>query len=453
MSTKTLMNSTPVAGIFLLLLLLLCRHVTGTCDLDAFCRVKTNDATSYCKTWNSPPVCQGSDVVCESSQCGPPSPPPPPSQPSPPTEVKCGDTLCRSPEGSPCVEVCKDVFLDQDCGPPAPAPPSSPPSSPGKLKWLAFTYTDVKNKVDFFDQISAEGYDGVFVYGGDVEFYCRGQPMAPSGGGASGEDVACIFAGPQQNAFVYYDDFSRATAAKYKKAGMDVWITFDGRVGQFVPDFSKLTAAETREFARAVANTVCYDTNVAGLSWDVEPFNNNQVEFFAQLDQRLAQCGKRWSIFAFGAAFDESMWTKGLGQTGFLLESTYDLDGGRPCDCVDPEVYRERLVQSLDSTLKEAKKHGRQVMPLFSGGGSTQIYSNITTAKCLFGDGTVYVRDCPHTMNEYAAAAVAAVRQVGNASDLFPLGAGIYPYTTTDNGGFAPSVPPAKTVKTFMGLD
>ena len=53
-------------------------------------------------------------------------------------------------------------------------------------------------------------------------------------------------------------------------------------------------------------------------------------------------------------------------------------------------------------------------------------------------------------MNEYAAAAVAAVRQVGNASDLFPLGAGIYPYTTTDNGGFAPSVPPAETVKTFL---
>lgn len=94
------------------------------------------------------------------------------------------------------------------------------------------------------------------------------------------------------------------------------------------------------------------------------------------------------------------------------------------------------------------------MVPLFSGGGSTQVYSNITTAKCLFGDGTVYVRDCPHTMNEYAAAAVAAVRQVGNASDdLFPLGAGIYPYTTTDNGGFAPSVPPAETVKTFFELE
>lgn len=323
---------------------------------------------------------------------------------------------------------------------------------PNGLTWLAFTYTDVKNKVDFFDQVSATGYQGVFVYGGDVEFYCRGQPQAPAGGGATGDDVACVFDGPQQNAFVYYDDFSRSAASKYKNAGKEVWVIFDGRINQFVPDLSKLTEAETSAFARAVANTVCYDENVDGLSWDVEPFDNNQINFFAQLDQRLTKCGKRWSIFAFGGDFDEEMWTRGLGESGFLLESTYDLEGGRPCECVDPGVYEERLVESLASTLATAKTFGRDVMPLFSGGGSTQIYSEITTDKCLFGDGTVYIRDCPHTMEAYASAAVSAVKRVGNATELFPLGAGMYPFTTTDNGGFSPSIPSQATTRVFFTM-
>ena len=119
-------------------------------------------------------------------------------------------------------------------------------------------------------EVDNANLDAVYVYAGDVEFYCKGSPTASSGGGASPPNTPCIFG---TTAFVYYTEVAQKAAATFKASGKTVYINFDGRITpknkSFVPDFSKLSDAETEAFATTVANHVCGDSNVDGMGWYV----------------------------------------------------------------------------------------------------------------------------------------------------------------------------------------
>eukprot|EP00591_Stephanopyxis_turris_P003476 CAMPEP_0195518442 /NCGR_PEP_ID=MMETSP0794_2-20130614/12902_1 /TAXON_ID=515487 /ORGANISM="Stephanopyxis turris, Strain CCMP 815" /LENGTH=421 /DNA_ID=CAMNT_0040647405 /DNA_START=28 /DNA_END=1293 /DNA_ORIENTATION=- len=319
----------------------------------------------------------------------------------------------------------------------------------------AFTYT--AEQQNWMSAVEGDNLEAVFVYAGDVEFYCRGSPTSVDGGGASPEDLACTFEGDSPNAFVYYSDFAKNASAAFKAAGKQVYINFDGRITpkvmSFVPDFSKLSATAISEFANATAAHVCNDPNVDGMAWDVEPFSNNQVSFFSQLDKHITACGKRWGVFAFGESFNEEMWTTGLGQSGFLFDSTYDLDctaeqlppnGCQPCQCTPPAVYETVLTEHLASVMALAKQYAKPYMLMVSGSGSTQLYEECTTSTCSgAGGGPVYNATCPYTMADWMEKAVKVFDTAGVKNDPNFEGIGVYGWTTTNGGGFSPVVPPS----------
>ena len=325
---------------------------------------------------------------------------------------------------------------------------------------FAFTYT-AEGQNWIFD-VEAEGIEAVFVYAGDVEFYCRGSPTSVDGGGASPANLACDFDGPEPNAFVYYTDDARNASAVYKAAGKEVYINFDGRITpkvmSFVPDFSKLSAAAIAQFANATASLVCNDPNVDGMAWDVEPFNKNQVPFFAQLDAKIAACGKRWGVFAFGEELGEEMWSTGLGKSGFLFDSTYDLDctanqlpphGCQPCQCTPPSVYKTVLTEHLNEVMAYAKQYDKPYRLMVSGSGTTQLYEKLTTTTTCSGagGGPVYNLTCPYTLADWMNVAVEVFDAAGVRDDSHFEGLGVYGYTTTNGGGFSPVVPPSATIK------
>lgn len=116
---------------------------------------------------------------------------------------------------------------------------------------FAFTYTDDKNQVDFYANVTAEGYKAVYVYAGDVETYCRGVA-------GSSPETECIWSGSEQNSWVYYTSYAQDTAAKYAEAGFQVFLNFDGRINQkgspgYVADFSLMTTPELQGMATATA--------------------------------------------------------------------------------------------------------------------------------------------------------------------------------------------------------
>jgi len=322
---------------------------------------------------------------------------------------------------------------------------------------FAFTYTTATQ--DW--RTETADYKAVYVYAGDVELYCRGSPTATAAGGASNTSIPCDFAaGRNQNAFVYYGSSAKAAAASYKAAGKTVYLNFDGRISprneSYVPDFSLLSSSEISQFAATVAELVCADANVDGMGWDVEPFDNNQVDFFAALDASLTACGKRWGVFAFGEDLSDDMWLRGLGSSGFLLDSTYDLDctqaqlpnlGCQPCQCTPPSVYAEVLLPHLYAVMAKAKIHKKPYRLMVSGSASTQLYEQLSDPTCSSaGGGGMHNASCPYTMSDWMAVAVQAFNTAQVKADPLFEGVGVYGYTMGNGGGFKPAVPPSAVI-------
>ena len=163
---------------------------------------------------------------------------------------------------------------------------------------FAFTYTDGSQDADFFTTVSNEDYQAVYVYAGDVETYCHGV-------GGSSADQGCIWSGIDTNSWVYYTDYAKQTAAKYKSSNFLVYLNFDGRIGNggYVCDFSLMSETEINGMANATAINVCNDDNINGMGWDVEPYNNNQNIFFEKLNSYLTKCNKYSKILSATSQF------------------------------------------------------------------------------------------------------------------------------------------------------
>merc|ERR1711865_32127 len=320
---------------------------------------------------------------------------------------------------------------------------------------FAFTYTSKAQ--DWTTQTS--DYEAVYVYAGDVELWCRGSPTATSAGKGSqtSTSLPCHFeAGPKQNAFVYYSSFARSAAAKYKAAGKSVYLNFDGRIApkslSYLPNFKLLTTSEVTQLAAAIGDLVCNDENVDGMGWDVEPFNNNQLGFFTALDARLTACGKRWGVFAFGEDFSDSMWRYGLGSSGFLLDSMYDLDcskaqlpetGCQACHCTPPAVYAEVLVPHVHAVMAKARLHQKPYRLMVSGSASTQLYESLSDESCSSaGDGGMYNASCPYTMSDWMLEVIQVLESARVRDDPLFEGLAVYGYSSARDGGFEPIVPP-----------
>jgi hypothetical protein len=129
--------------------------------------------------------------------------------------------------------------------------------------------------------------------------------------------------------------------------------------------------------------------------------NTSQIPFFSQLDEAITACGKKWGVFAFGESLNATMWTTGLGKSGFLFDSTYDLDctaaqlpplGCQPCQCTPPSVYQTVLQEHVAGVMALADQYNKPYMLMVAGSGTTQLYEEITTSTCTgAGGGPVYV--------------------------------------------------------------
>eukprot|EP01060_Flectonema_neradi_P032648 TRINITY_DN5235_c0_g1_i1.p1 TRINITY_DN5235_c0_g1~~TRINITY_DN5235_c0_g1_i1.p1 ORF type:complete len:335 (+),score=63.45 TRINITY_DN5235_c0_g1_i1:60-1064(+) len=299
---------------------------------------------------------------------------------------------------------------------------------------FAFTYTTKTS--DFFEDVQSAGFDNIYVYAGDVEMYCRG-------GYGSKADTPCTFNGTNPTAFVYYT--SKDVVQKFKDAGFGVYINFDGRIGEGVVAFSKLTASEISELAAATAEHVCGDPNVSGMGWDVEPFNNNQVTFFESLTTLLSACNKRWGVFAFPTDFNTRMWSS-FKQTGFVLDSSYDLS--TPCKCIEPSLYTTLLTNRLTDLKQNASTFNVSYQITLGASGTTTMYEQYVGGNTCGNTGLpVYNKTCPYSMAQWMQAALTAMDAVKLKSDERFSGVTIYDYSIGNNGGWLPAKPNNETLQ------
>lgn len=315
----------------------------------------------------------------------------------------------------------------------------------GALGWtspFAFTYTDEKKGTDFFEVVEKGGYKRVYIYAGDVETYCRGiMGSSPS--------TVCNFDGSGANSFVYYTDYAQTTVKKYHDAGYEVYLNFDGRIGDVVADFGKFTDSEVSEFAAATAKKVCEEPLATGMGWDVEPYNANQIPFFSKLSAGINACGKRWGIFAF-PSFSPDMWAT-FGKGGFVMVSGYDL--GTPCECATPAYYQQLLTSELTGMKASAAKYNVDYQIFLGGSGTTNLYEAYTGGSQCLGGGPVYNYTCPNIISDWMVSAVKAMDAVDVKSDTHFMGLAIYDYTDSNNGGFTPTNPSLASLDVLKELE
>ena len=299
---------------------------------------------------------------------------------------------------------------------------------------MAYVYPGPKN--NFLGDVGGYPYKGAYVYGADAEFNCRGV-------GKSTANTKCTFSGASANSYIGFSGQKTTTAktnfdtiAKaYTDSGKDVWMVVDGTVGsKYIPSWVPLTAQELTDLARAAADNACNDTNVVGLAVDFEPYAktfDTSVSgiFYTQLDQFIKNCNKKWAVFAGGSSWIQPNWDS-LGTSGYLLLSAYDIG----TTCPSAAVYQAELTNLLNVVVQNAIQYNKvdRIIPVFSGGGSTQL-----------NDGCAPTT----TMQQYATAAVLAVKNSKFAPYL-KIGA-IYPYR---NGGLSPATPPPAVVQELMTL-
>lgn len=303
-------------------------------------------------------------------------------------------------------------------------------------KAAAFTYTTADQ--DYFSNVTGYGFKTIYVYAGDVEMYCRGIQ-------GSNPDTPCVFSGSGANSYIYYTEFARQAVIKYKNAGFNVYLNFDGRIGEYVPNFSQLSLQEVEDMASTLAGIVCGESNAIGLGWDVEPFDNNQVSFFATLDRLVSVCKKTWGIFTFAERFNSTMWTTGLGNSGILLDSTYDLECStcRPCQCVPPTAndarpgqdnYASIFTTHLNYLISTSAKYNKKYQLFVAGSGTTQIYEYSTLANC-------FNQTCPWKMSDWLRAWINTADSSNLKQDPRFLGVAVYDWAPGNNGGYFPNTP------------
>jgi len=156
-------------------------------------------------------------------------------------------------------------------------------------------------------------------------------------------------------------------------------------------------------------------------------------------------CKKTWGIFAFAESFNTTMWTTGLGNSGLLLDSTYDLECStcRPCQCVPPTAkdagsgihnYADIFQAHLKYLMASTSKYNKNYQLFIAGSGTTQMYEFSTLANC-------YNQSCPWTMADWLQAWVDTAQVVNVKQDPHFTGVAVYDWAPGDNGGYFPNTP------------
>ncbi|STX29042.1 Uncharacterised protein [Legionella beliardensis] len=209
----------------------------------------------------------------------------------------------------------------------------------------------------------------LYSYGGSLEMYCKG-----SGGTATNK--ACN----ASNMYAYYDNGKLSTAAYYEVLGngckpVAIMPVVDGRLDQkgaddYLSALNNLDKKTAALFADKVAKLYCSDENVAGVQFDIEPFDISkpgQAYFYEQIAKDFASdmCidakhpkGRTFSIFTFSGKVDSTV-ARILNtyNNGYVIDSLYDL-GSKPGGSVNsPAEYRNYISNEVKRMLDKAKQY------------------------------------------------------------------------------------------------
>ena len=342
----------------------------------------------------------------------------------------------------------------------------------------------------------------IFSYGGGPELYCRG-----SGGSAPGDvcdnSNTVILYGPvpfdRNNTLADFGATGMESAARWE-AEMDaaagqmgtesvIIPIVDGRLDSdaanngtidYLNALNWLPQSEAYELADKVAKMYCADGKIAGVQFDLEPFDftqPGQIHYYTRLAKTFAganvtnpgdpldedtrkqiQCvtksrphGVSWSVFTFpervSAAFAAVLNSHG---NGYVVISGYDLGSKQGGQVNTPAKYRALVREKIQETMTMAFQHQVYYQFAIPAAASAHEFEAIEGNDSL-GIG-LQIGDSGHSQLEYVQVVVEEMKAAGMENDPYFIGTAVWGWSEKmiwPPGGeteFFPNVPQADVI-------
>ena len=298
----------------------------------------------------------------------------------------------------------------------------------------------------------------LYIYAGDMEMYCPGKQPERCGK----DDFHIYYAhgnGSSHNPSVS----AYAQAGKGDDAPRIVPV-IDGTVtdGGTLPGFNKLSSGQAAAFADLVAQRVCADPGVAGVQFDLEPFDvsskNGQYHFYRRIAKNFASrdfgCvddahpqGRSFSIFttanrldpdsAGGRNLQDIMHTAG---NGYVIDALYDLTSAPAGQRTPIDKYRRVVKHEVQRMHKSASTLDIKYQYAVPTAASVHEFARCQGPKCR-----AQPTSADNDQLAYVKAAFEAINGVDARKDRRFLGIALWawsPSVTHGDTRFHPAQPP-----------
>ncbi len=241
--------------------------------------------------------------------------------------------------------------------------------------------------------------------------------------------------------------------------------------------FNELRPEMARAFADKVARKVCEDRNVAGVQFDIEPFNvskkNGQYHFYRRIAENFAgevpaslqhgpvKCknedfpqGRFFSVFASsnqlnpaGPAFANIREIITEFNNGYMIAPLYDLGSGPAGHALAVTEYQRRATRHAKQMAKWAAKGGVPFQLGIPAAATVHEHAYCRGGECRKAPGAA--TDMP-TQDNYLEASLHAIEDSGARDVAEFRGVAVWGWTrgvTVHGLEFEPQVPPWNALK------
>jgi hypothetical protein len=283
----------------------------------------------------------------------------------------------------------------------------------------------------------------VFPYGGDLEMYCHGNAS-----NCAAQDLKVTFGhGGHRSVAAYAARLQRVDGHAVRIAPVLDGSIRGGYSGS-LKGFNKLSPEMARRFADKVARRMCSDSHVAGVQFDLEPFDvkhkNGQYYFYRRIAADFSgdgsdpfHCvdadhphGRYFSIF--GSAYALEPGTAAARHVrnimhahynGFYIVSLYDLSSGPSGELSLPEEYAKKARKQASMVKRSVARLKVPYQLAVPAAASSHEYAHCRGDKCKYsGHGK-------HEQMDYLKAGVEAIKASGAAQDPLFLGAAVWTWS------------------------
>ena len=296
-----------------------------------------------------------------------------------------------------------------------------------------------------YNQLATDGHrlNQLYSYGSDVE----SDPDSASG------FTTYYTAGvqPSERTTAYNADLNIAPGLTSTPSPVQLSPIIDGQIGSdsLPGSFNSMSVTAARALADQIALQVCADDNVAGIQFDVEPFNvtsttSGQYPFYLQIGKDFAGAGctnanhplgRYFSVFAFGSALNPATASGpnvasmlNTYHNGYFIDSLYDLGTGPAGALNSPDTYTGLVSTETAHTVQWARQLGVNYAFGIPAAASDHEYTTCQGSGCVAGTSTTGASVAGAPMLSYVAAAVNAINAQGATTDALYVGTDLWDF-------------------------